>query len=384
MPHAWSPPGPLDLQAGEALRRRARLQMVLAEAAAYVYLFAFGAILGSFLNVVVYRIPRGMGLLRPASRCPCCQTPIRLSDNLPLLGWVKLRGRCRACHLPISPRYPLVEALSGILWMGLAMAELFSGGANLPGYTPPRNVGALWLMWQPHWPLLRLYVYHALLLYLLVGLALIAADGFRPPRTMWLIWLALGALPPLAWPELHPVPVSASFAAWEAAGAARGALSVLAGGAAGAMGGCCLALAWQHRSQRADLVLGLAGVGAYLGWQAALGTCLLAAALAILAASLARLLSMARHVPSLMLVTGAAFIHVPCWRLLVELPAWPGPQAGPLALAITAAVAGAAAATAQMLIPPPSPYAATARAHAPHEPTSSADPQPPNNPAVDG
>jgi leader peptidase (prepilin peptidase) / N-methyltransferase len=74
-----------------------------------------GAVFGSFLNVVAYRLPRGESLSRPRSRCPQCQTQIKAYDNVPVLSWLALRGRCRACRAPISARYPLVEAVTGLL-----------------------------------------------------------------------------------------------------------------------------------------------------------------------------------------------------------------------------------------------------------------------------
>ncbi len=74
-----------------------------------------GAVFGSFLNVVAYRLPRGESLSRPRSRCPHCETPIRPYDNVPVLSWLLLRGRCRSCRAAISPRYPLVEAATGLL-----------------------------------------------------------------------------------------------------------------------------------------------------------------------------------------------------------------------------------------------------------------------------
>ena len=75
----------------------------------------FGAILGSFLNVVAYRLPRGESLASPGSRCPECETPIKPYDNIPVLGWLLLRGRCRSCGARISARYPIVEAVTGLL-----------------------------------------------------------------------------------------------------------------------------------------------------------------------------------------------------------------------------------------------------------------------------
>jgi leader peptidase (prepilin peptidase)/N-methyltransferase len=82
----------------------------------------FGAIFGSFLNVVVYRLPRRESLVRPASRCPGCGTPIRPYDNVPVLSWLLLRGRCRSCKTAIPRRYPLVEALTALLCVGAVLA----------------------------------------------------------------------------------------------------------------------------------------------------------------------------------------------------------------------------------------------------------------------
>lgn len=78
--------------------------------------FAFGATLGSFLNVCIYRLPRDLSVVRPPSACPTCQTPIRWYDNVPVLGWLWLGGKCRACRAPISVRYPLIEAAIGLIW----------------------------------------------------------------------------------------------------------------------------------------------------------------------------------------------------------------------------------------------------------------------------
>ena len=70
---------------------------------------AMGGCVGSFLNVVVWRLPNGLSLVKPGSFCPKCRHPIRFYDNIPVFGWLFLRGKCRDCHAPISPRYPLIE-----------------------------------------------------------------------------------------------------------------------------------------------------------------------------------------------------------------------------------------------------------------------------------
>jgi leader peptidase (prepilin peptidase)/N-methyltransferase len=82
-----------------------------------------GAIFGSFLNVVAYRLPRGESLSRPRSRCPGCESPIRPYDNVPVLSWLALRGRCRACGVRISARYPLVEAGTALLCALVVVAK---------------------------------------------------------------------------------------------------------------------------------------------------------------------------------------------------------------------------------------------------------------------
>ena len=74
-----------------------------------------GAMLGSFLNVVIWRLPRGESIVSPGSKCPECSVPVKPWDNVPVLSWVLLRGRCRACRHPISARYPFVEALTALL-----------------------------------------------------------------------------------------------------------------------------------------------------------------------------------------------------------------------------------------------------------------------------
>jgi len=77
--------------------------------------FTVGASVGSFLNVCIYRIPEDLSVVAPASRCPRCETPIAWYDNVPVLSWLVLRGRCRHCKAPIAARYPFVEALGGLL-----------------------------------------------------------------------------------------------------------------------------------------------------------------------------------------------------------------------------------------------------------------------------
>ena len=89
-----------------------------------VFAAVTGAAVGSFLNVVVHRVPAGISVVRPPSACPACGAGIRSRDNVPVLGWLVLRGRCRDCAAPISARYPLVEAATAVLFAAVTVATL--------------------------------------------------------------------------------------------------------------------------------------------------------------------------------------------------------------------------------------------------------------------
>jgi leader peptidase (prepilin peptidase) / N-methyltransferase len=148
-----------------------------------------GLIWGSFLNVVIYRVPRGMSVLRPAqSMCPACEAPIAPYDNIPVLSWMLLRGRARCCGVAISPRYPAVEALGG-LTAAVVYERLI---APLPGDT------SLWI------------AFGTFFLYLGLALGLLAAmfidlEHMILPDSITLGGAALGLvtlpLRPISWPD---------------------------------------------------------------------------------------------------------------------------------------------------------------------------------------
>jgi leader peptidase (prepilin peptidase)/N-methyltransferase len=84
-----------------------------------------GAVIGSFLNVVIHRLPRRESLVSPPSRCPQCETPVKPYDNVPVVSWLVLRGRCRHCGAPISPRYPVVELLTALVFAAVVLVRGF-------------------------------------------------------------------------------------------------------------------------------------------------------------------------------------------------------------------------------------------------------------------
>ncbi|HVX62002.1 MAG TPA: prepilin peptidase [Pirellulales bacterium] len=236
-----------------------------------VWMFALGASIGSFMNVVIYRLPAGLSLVHPGSRCPKCKTPLAARDNVPIFGWLWLRGRCRYCSLPISPRYPAVELFMACTFMLLACLGPLAGGANLPGFADRAAEASAgnFLLWG-------VYAYHLFLLCGLVCAALMKFDGHAMPSGLLIPLLLVGWAAPLFWPELHPVPSGVLSRStllnfpW-AAGLVDGAAGFAAGTTAGWLA------AWRcsrqsgkfvGRSSR-DVALALGCVGLFLGWQAA-------------------------------------------------------------------------------------------------------------------
>ena len=115
-----------------------------------VFIFAFGACVGSFLNVVIYRLPREKSLVSPPSACPACNTPIRFYNNIPLFSWLILRGKCPDCKEPISYRYFLVELLTAALFGGIYLCFFWFGlrDVGMSGQSPMQQFfGGGWLFY---------------------------------------------------------------------------------------------------------------------------------------------------------------------------------------------------------------------------------------------
>jgi leader peptidase (prepilin peptidase)/N-methyltransferase len=233
---------------------------VLAIAFLYIWIFWLGATVGSFINVVVYRLPRGLNLAYPGSACPRCGHPIRLHDNIPLLSWLMLRGRCRDCGVSISPRYFAVELLVATVFVLVLSAERHLPAAGLV-LTNSRVVTRYDL-----WPFWSQYALHACLVTTLMAAVLIRADGFRVPPQMYLPVLAAGLVLPLVWPEIRGLPATPiDLAGWQA-----GLVDGLAGLVVGALLGLIVSLvvlfvrgAWPWTAP----VALLATLCVVLGWQ---------------------------------------------------------------------------------------------------------------------
>lgn len=202
---------------------------------------ALGAATGSFLNVAIYRLPRGESVVAPRSHCTSCQRVIPWYDNIPVLSWILLRGRCRGCQAPFSIRYPIVEALTGVMLLALTL-----------------QFG--WNVWLPFW----FYFACSLLVVTYIDLdRRIIPDRVTLPGIAVGLGLAL-TFAYYAPPELRWLQVKA----W--------AIGTLVGG------GILWTVAWAYERVTGNEGMGggdiklLAMIGAFLGWQGVLLSLLLA------------------------------------------------------------------------------------------------------------
>lgn len=153
---------------------------------AIAFLFALGSCIGSFLNVVVWRLPRGESLSTPPSHCPRCNNRLKWYDNIPILGWLKLRGRCRFCREPISVRYPIVEAVTALLFVFFYVMYYVVGVGPCPPVPALRwaDVPGSAVYRPPDVPILLLHVF---LVSALLAASLIDAERYEIPQkiTAW-------------------------------------------------------------------------------------------------------------------------------------------------------------------------------------------------------
>lgn len=131
---------------------------------AYLFIFCFGACVGSFLNVIIYRLPAGMSVITPPSRCPTCGARLSWRENLPILGWFLLRGKCRRCGVRISAQYMIIETIVAFLFVGLALLYYLIRPVDDLWWT---QIGGEWWYWNG---LARTWPAFLAILFLLAGL----------------------------------------------------------------------------------------------------------------------------------------------------------------------------------------------------------------------
>ena len=234
----------------------------------------FGACIGSFFNVIADSAPRGQRIAFRSSACPVCDSPIRRLDNLPIISYLALNGKCRTCKAPIPVRYFVVELIAMSIFASLFLYELVTGAANVPGFQHYHHVGILWIILYTKWPVVGIYFYHGMMFSFLLVFALIETDGLRCPKWMSalvvgafaLLAVAIAVLQPVSLDDQLPVRFAETIPAWS-----KRALTCLAGGLAGWLIALVSGRAQSISPPTASWIL----LGVALGWQATVTIALL-------------------------------------------------------------------------------------------------------------
>jgi leader peptidase (prepilin peptidase) / N-methyltransferase len=304
---------------------------VFVEGVTLVAVFFVGAMVGSFVNVVLYRAPRRMNLFWPPSRCPRCGKRLKLFHNVPVAGWLSLKGKCKFCKAPIPKSYLKVEVGFGLLFLAVMYAVTHTGGWTLPLRGQESYFGALWTIWYPRPELLRIWGHFTLLAAALTVFGLFIRRNERLPGLYALAALLAGALMPVWVNGLQQVPWQpvpdgdAGGQLWATAGWVEAAVGL----AVGAVVGFAFRFArparmplsesrpWLPLPAWLDSPVLFAVAGAWLGWQAVVSVAVLAAVG----------LALFRRSPPAAVIVGATAVQFLLWRLLADFaPWWPGPR----------------------------------------------------------
>ena len=166
------------------------------------WVFFFGSCFASFLNVVAWRVPRGRGI-NGSSHCPHCDTRLSMRDNIPVVGWLRNRGRCRTCKTPITVRYLIVEIALGLVTLGLVALEVFWGGINLPVGIGQNFRFALLdnLIGNPKYDLIGIVGFHLILVFGLFTASVVRSEGLAVPAAIVGVVAVVGVVYAAVWPR---------------------------------------------------------------------------------------------------------------------------------------------------------------------------------------
>ncbi|MDB2685733.1 prepilin peptidase [Mariniblastus sp.] len=321
----------------ESMGLLATLQTWVMRLFVIVWVFFVGSCFASFLNVVAWRVPRGRGI-NGSSHCPHCDVRLSMKDNMPVLGWLRNRGRCRTCKTPITIRYLIVEIALGLLTLGLVSLEVFWGGVNLPvGIGQDFRFALLDnLVGNPKYDLIGIVGFHLVLVFGLFTASVVRSEGLAVPVVIVGVVVAIGVAYAAVWPRAIVLDcfggtseLSRFSLTWW--------LTLMIGAIAGSVAGFALdRMVWfngQYKSVEeidtqacspdamaaaskvwtvADGVAAMPLVGLFLGWQALASVIVLL----VLMLPVRRLIRCRACVALQTQVFLATVVHLSCWRIL--------------------------------------------------------------------
>ena len=308
---SYASKGPYWNLFNEILYRTAKFSTFLV----FTYL---GACVGSFLNVVAYCVPKGIGIGLRDSICPKCKTKIRRIDNLPIFSYINLKAKCRDCSEPISLRYLIVELACAAIFGSLFLYELVTGAANVP-FLGVAHGGILWIIFYPKWYVISIYFVHSFFMCAILTLSLFEWDR-QPLKRTFAIFIGLlfaivsgtyltnQPIPLLEHLPVAPIPISPWVEQF---------LKLAAGATTGVIIGRLLAI-WVAKTYNANFIFAYFLTGLVLGWQATLEVTLFFGVLFIGAQSIPKISSLLRGRPTLILLV-AISVHHPIWKTVADI-----------------------------------------------------------------
>ena len=304
-----------ELDAYELFRFRTAKFLVFA---VFTY---YGACVASFINVVAKSVPSGASVTTRSSACPACGMTISRIDNLPLISYLNLGGRCRNCLSAIPIRYFLTELIGATIFGSLFLYELVTGATNIPEFKRYFYAGILWIILYTKWPVVGIYLYHTALFSCLLMLSLMDLDRLRCPKWLSGIILCIFAGLSIGIPTLQPVKFYHHLPT-DLVSAIPPSMLPIVTCVAGGLIGRFFASIIQYLSNRKKPIAAsgnafpLAGTlaGIALGWQATVTILLFTAVVLTTICAIKKMTTKGFVVSQTIIFSVVAFLHHPFWR----------------------------------------------------------------------
>ena len=310
----------------------------IAEGMTVLWFFFLGASVGSFVNVVAYRWPRGISISMGKSSCPHCKQLIAWYDNVPVLSWLQLTGACRKCGKTIPSRYIVVELTMGTVFLSFFYLDLIGGGAIGHSRYEFAFASLFWVLLFNKQILLFTFLFHCALMAFLMTMVLVRVEGQKISPRLVLLGMLFGFWALLYMPDLQPFSVEGISAKrwgeWWGADKARpiltNAYEAVYGVVVGTLMGILLAQTRGARGKEPAHQTGapamLASIGLALGWQATFAIAVVSSLLMFVGRIVGLVSKSVGSLPLVGYIFIATFAQIAAWKWLCEIWWWPGPE----------------------------------------------------------